>query len=199
MQPNLFSRLEPKEEIEASSIQLIPMMSYSDITVDWNVFYRFDETPFGKILIANTSKGICWLAFVDEDDAALNELFNQFQGVKFIQQSSQMQTAALSWFKPKTKDLPTIMLHVKGSDFQLQVWRFLLAIPFGETITYKELADKLGLENGARAIGNAVGKNVVAGIIPCHRVLPSNGKLSGYRWGVERKRKLLQWELELLA
>lgn len=86
------------------------------------------------------------------------------------------------------------MLHVKGTNFQIQVWRALLHIPFGNLTTYQKLAQAIGRPTAARAIGNAVGANPVSYLIPCHRVIRGSGALGGYRWGLERKTAILGWE-----
>jgi len=90
-----------------------------------------------------------------------------------------------------------VSLYVRGTDFQLQVWRALLEVPPGEITTYGRLAEAVGRPGAARAVGGAVAANPVAYLIPCHRVVRTSGELGGYRWGVERKRAMLEWERAL--
>jgi AraC family transcriptional regulator, regulatory protein of adaptative response / methylated-DNA-[protein]-cysteine methyltransferase len=87
---------------------------------------------------------------------------------------------------------------VKGTNFQIQVWRALLKVPFGGTITYQNLAETIDRPKAARAVGNAVGSNPIAYLIPCHRVIRNSGELGGYRWGIERKSSILGWEASMV-
>ena len=90
--------------------------------------------------------------------------------------------------------METVPLHLKGTEFQLRVWKELLNIPFGETTTYKDIAAALQTPKAFRAVGSAIGENPVSVLIPCHRVLRTDGALGGYHWGLERKVRLLEWE-----
>lgn len=151
------------------------------------------STPFGTAFLAETPRGLCRLAFV-EDRAARAELASlrqQFPEGRF--ERDDARAAALAgtiWGKPGVR-LP---LSVCGTNFQVQVWRALLELEPGETVTYSALASRLGLPNGARAVGNAVGANPIGWVIPCHRVLRAGGKLGGYRWGTTRKQMIHRWE-----
>ena len=91
-------------------------------------------------------------------------------------------------------DSQNLILHLRGTNFQIQVWRALLRIPFGSLTTYQHLAQALGKPTAARAVGNAVGNNPVGYLIPCHRVIRGSGELGGYRWGLDRKAALIGWE-----
>ncbi len=156
--------------------------------------YSFSETPFGNIIIASTQKGVCYMAFVDNDQEALNSLRGVFPNATFHHQVDLMQQSALSIFQRDQRKLHEIKLHLQGTDFQMRVWEELLKIPFGQLSTYGNIANKIGNRNASRAVGGAVGSNSVAFIIPCHRVVKSSGEIGGYRWGVARKAAILAWE-----
>lgn len=153
-------------------------------------------SPFGPCMIATTQGGVCWLAFVGakDPDAVLAELERQWTGATLIEDSAATAEAARAAFEaPRTLDLV-----VRGTAFQLEVWRALLEIPFGETTSYSALAESVGRPKAARAIGGAVGANPISLLIPCHRVVRKSGRFEGYRWGVEVKRALLEAESKVL-
>ncbi len=151
------------------------------------------NTPFGAAFVAETSRGLCRLAFIEpgQERAELAALREQFERATFERNDARAaQLVAKIWGKAEG----TLPLAVCGTNFQVQVWRALLELQPGTTVTYGALARSLGLTNGARAVGNAVGSNPIAWVIPCHRVLRAGGKLGGYRWGTERKRMIHRWE-----
>jgi AraC family transcriptional regulator of adaptative response/methylated-DNA-[protein]-cysteine methyltransferase len=155
--------------------------------------YSYHESPFGRILIASTGKGICFMAFETEEENALEMLHNLFQNAGFIHQSDSMHTAALAFITNfKTDD--TIKLHLKGTSFQLKVWEALLRIPSGRLTTYGAVAQRINHPGASRAVGTAVGSNPVALLIPCHRVIQQCGIIGHYHWGTVRKKALIAWE-----
>ncbi|MDR2683818.1 MAG: methylated-DNA--[protein]-cysteine S-methyltransferase [Prevotellaceae bacterium] len=156
--------------------------------------YDFFETIFGRIIIASTQKGVCFLAFEDEKISALKDLKNRFPYSVFKHKHSYFQQVALKEIADKSRDGSEIRLHLKGTEFQFQVWQSLLKIPFGKIATYGKIAMETGHPKACRAVGTAIGNNPVSVIIPCHRVIQSSGKLGGYRWGIERKKTLLEFE-----
>lgn len=156
--------------------------------------YSFAETKFGKIIVASTQKGICYLAFYDDQKNAEELLQQQFPNAQFIQQSNIMQQNAIAFFQQNWKELPKIKLHLKGTPFQLKVWQMLLTIPLGNLSTYGSIAQKIDNPNASRAVGSAIGSNPIAFIIPCHRVIQSNGNFGGYMWGNTRKTAIIGWE-----
>lgn len=156
--------------------------------------YRFEPTCFGPVLVASTGKGVCYMAFADDRDGALNELKRLFPNAGYIEQPDEWQHRALSLFSTGHVANGDIRLHLKGTPFQLKVWEMLLQIPDGRVSTYGDLAAGIGSPKACRAVGTAVGDNPVACLIPCHRVIRSTGELGGYRWGVSRKSVLLAWE-----
>jgi len=151
------------------------------------------NTPFGSAFLAETPRGLCRLAFIEpgEDRAELADLREQFARAKFVRDDARAaQLVAMIWGGAEA----TLPLAVCGTNFQVQVWRALLELEPGATVTYSALARRLGKSKGARAVGNAVGANPVAWVIPCHRVLRAGGKLGGYRWGTARKQMIRRWE-----
>ncbi|WP_107039131.1 bifunctional helix-turn-helix domain-containing protein/methylated-DNA--[protein]-cysteine S-methyltransferase [Brumimicrobium mesophilum] len=156
--------------------------------------YSFGESPFGKLLVASTSKGICYMGFSDDSEIAFSELNNRFQNAKFILQSDAIQENALKIYTEDWTEIDKIKLHLKGTDFQLKVWEALLAIPTGKLSTYGKLAKKIDNPKAARAVGTAIGSNPIAFLIPCHRVIKATGAFGGYMWGKTRKAAIIGWE-----
>lgn len=156
--------------------------------------YSFAESPFGNILVASTSKGICYIAFADDDKIALNELHKHFPNAHFQQMVDLIQQNALFIFTHDWKKLHQIKLHLNGTNFQLKVWETLLKIPMGKLSTYGTIAEKIKNPAASRAVGTAIGCNPVAYLIPCHRVIQSSGALGSYRWGTTRKTAIIGWE-----
>jgi AraC family transcriptional regulator of adaptative response/methylated-DNA-[protein]-cysteine methyltransferase len=151
------------------------------------------NTPFGAAFLAETARGLCRLAFVEptQERAELAALRHQFERATFERDDARAtQLVAKIWGNGEG----SLPLAVCGTNFQVQVWRALLELEAGTTVTYSALARRLGLENGARAVGNAVGANPIAWVIPCHRVLRAGGQLGGYRWGTARKQMIRRWE-----
>jgi AraC family transcriptional regulator of adaptative response/methylated-DNA-[protein]-cysteine methyltransferase len=151
------------------------------------------NSPFGSAFVAETARGLCRLAFIEPggDRAELAELRDQFERARFERDDARAEALVETIWGRGATSLP---LSVCGTNFQVQVWRALLELEPGVTVSYSALARKLGLPNGARAVGNAVGANPIAWVIPCHRVLRAGGKLGGYRWGTARKQMIRRWE-----
>ncbi|MBB4119660.1 AraC family transcriptional regulator of adaptative response/methylated-DNA-[protein]-cysteine methyltransferase [Mesonia hippocampi] len=156
--------------------------------------YSFSKSLFGDIIIASTAKGICHLAFFEDKNTAVTSLKTLFPNALFKEKTTTMQKNALTLFSKQPVNLPEIKLHLKGTDFQLKVWKSLLNIPQGELSTYKKIAKNIGNQKAARAVGTAIGKNPIAYLIPCHRVIKTSGKFDGYRWGTIRKTAIIGWE-----
>jgi len=156
--------------------------------------YSFAETPFGNIIVASTAKGICHLAFADDEKAALHEFQLQFPKATFRQVVDTIQQNALFIFTQDWKDLSKIKLHLKGTAFQIKVWEALLKIPMGDVSTYSGIANSINNPNASRAVGTAIGDNPVAFLIPCHRVIRSTGDFGQYHWGSIRKTAMIGWE-----
>lgn len=159
-----------------------------------SINYSFAETPFGHIIVASTAKGICYMAFADNEAAALQELKAQFPNAKFKQMLDTIQQHALYIFTHDWSKLSEIKLHLKGTAFQLKVWETLLKIPMGSLTTYGSIAEHIQSPKAYRAVGSAVGDNPVAFLIPCHRVIQSAGTTGQYHWGATRKTMMIGWE-----
>lgn len=160
--------------------------------------YSFAETPFGNVIVASTPKGICHLAFADDEKFAFNQLQSQFPNAIYKQVVDTIQQNALFIFTQDWKDLSRIKLHLKGTAFQIKVWEALLKIPMGDVSTYSSIANKINNPNASRAVGTAIGDNPVAFLIPCHRVIRSTGDFGQYHWGSIRKTAILGWEIAKL-
>ncbi|WP_036480115.1 methylated-DNA--[protein]-cysteine S-methyltransferase [Myxosarcina sp. GI1] len=158
--------------------------------------YGIHDTPFGICLIAKTTRGICNLHFYDSVDETVAEncLLGEWTNAELIYDSQATKETIDRIFQPTEVEGSALILHVKGTNFQIQVWRALLKIPLGSIATYRGLATLINRPNAARAVGNAIGKNPVGYLIPCHRVIRESGEMGGYRWGTERKSALLAWE-----
>jgi AraC family transcriptional regulator of adaptative response/methylated-DNA-[protein]-cysteine methyltransferase len=160
-----------------------------------DINYSFADTPFGKMIVASTAKGICHMAFADNGErASLDHLTRQFPNARFNQLVDRVQQNALFVFAQDWSKLDEIKLHLKGTDFQLKVWETLLTIPAGGLLAYSGLAGKAGYTGASRAVGTAIGNNPVAFLIPCHRVIRANGEIGQYYWGAVRKNAIIGWE-----
>lgn len=158
------------------------------------VNYSFAESPFGNLIVASTQKGVCYMAFNDDEANALNDLKQKFPNAIFQRKLDLIQQNALFIFQNDWSKLSEIKLHLKGTDFQLKVWETLLKIPMGQLSTYGNIAEQIGNANASRAVGTAIGSNPVAFLIPCHRVIQSSGNIGGYMWGNTRKTAIIGWE-----
>jgi O-6-methylguanine DNA methyltransferase len=160
-----------------------------------SINYSFAESPFGNILVAATEKGICHMAFADEPAEALDALQQKFPRARYCPATDALQENALSIFSQDWSKPEKIKLHLKGTNFQLKVWKALLDIPSGQLTTYGDMAAKLQNPRASRAVGTAIGDNPIAFLIPCHRVIRSSGELGGYHWGLNRKAAMIGWEV----
>lgn len=167
---------------------------YKNGGADLAINYSYAASPFGNILVASTSKGICYMAFTDQEHTALTDLTSRFPNASFKQFLDPLQQDALYIFTHDWTRLNQIKLHLKGTAFQLKVWETLLKIPMGELTTYGTIADRITRPNASRAVGTAIGNNPVAFLIPCHRVIQSGGGPGGYMWGLTRKSAIIGWE-----
>ncbi|RDD63143.1 bifunctional transcriptional activator/DNA repair enzyme AdaA [Ferruginivarius sediminum] len=155
------------------------------------------DSPLGLLIVAATDKGVCFVALGDSDEYLEHELRQEFPKADEIRRDDEAIRPALEvlldYLTGRTPhmDLP---LDVRATAFQRRVWQGLLAIPYGETRTYKQLAESLGIPKGQRAVGSACARNPVSLLVPCHRALRGDGGFGGYRWGVKRKKALLERE-----
>ena len=156
--------------------------------------YSFMESPFGDILVASTSKGICHIAFSEDKPESLSTLKKKFPNAEYHNFTDQIQQDAVYIFTQDWQKPHQVKLHIKGSGFQIKVWEALLKIPVGKLATYSDIAQHTGNPNASRAVGTAIGQNPVAFLIPCHRVIKSTGTFGGYRWETSRKAAIIGWE-----
>ncbi len=164
------------------------------------IHYTIVASPLGNLLVATTDKGVCFVALGDREEALVQDLETEFPAASEIARNDKALAAAVESLVDFLQgrvphiDLP---LDVRATAFQRRVWQELLAIPPGETRTYSQIAEALGLPKGQRAVGRACATNPVSLLIPCHRALRADGGLGGYRWGLRRKQALLTLEAAL--
>ena len=158
--------------------------------------YTIIKSPLGRMLIAVTAKGIGWLGFGDSDTQAIEEIRSDFPDVELIRDDAACTryAAPILEFLERKAAFPAVPLDVIGTPFQRAVWDELCAIPVGATRSYGDIARRIGRPDAPRATGAAVGANPVSILIPCHRALASDGSLHNYRYGLARKRMLLELE-----
>jgi len=161
------------------------------------IFYGFCDSPFGGCLLSITERGICHLGFVkgDKRSEALNQLFETWPGAVFTENHKSINLIANDIFRHDRNTKPgPFNLHLKGTNFQINVWKALLSIPEGWVLSYQDIAAHIGHPKAFRAVANAIAINPVGYLIPCHRVISKSGKIHQYRWGSARKKALIGWE-----
>lgn len=163
------------------------------------IHYGFHETPFGQSLLGVTDRGVCWLSFVptgDDPQKEVEAMKSHWNNSIFYEDSKRTLPVANKIFTRGDTD-PNSKLHlfVKGTNFQVKVWRALLDIPTGSVITYQGIAEKVDSPRAMQAVGSAVGSNHIAYLIPCHRVIRKDGILGEYRWSAARKKSIIGWEM----
>ncbi|MEM9399467.1 MAG: methylated-DNA--[protein]-cysteine S-methyltransferase [Verrucomicrobiota bacterium] len=170
---------------------------------DLKITIGFTQSPIGETFIAQCQLGICKLAFTSsskERKEALKELKKLWPNAEFLENPQGITSLAQTIFynRNKTKKA-TLNVFIKGSVFQNKVWKSLLKIPYGQLKSYGEIAQSIDAPHSSRAVGNAVGANPIAYLIPCHRVILSSGKIGHYRWGSLCKQRLIDWENSKLS
>ena len=156
------------------------------------IIYGWFDSPYGPMLLSSTEKGICGLAFksdLSKEETKL-KLFNYWPNANFQHNKNLITKHASSILENKN----SLSIHMIGTPFQTNVWKALLTIPIGNITTYSDVACHLKNPNAVRAIANAIGKNPICWLIPCHRVIRKSGGLGGYRWGLNIKNNLLASE-----
>ncbi|HEY8297644.1 MAG TPA: methylated-DNA--[protein]-cysteine S-methyltransferase [Candidatus Baltobacteraceae bacterium] len=157
--------------------------------------YGVAPTIFGTAFVAQTERGICAFAFVDNDLAQqVDDLRERWNAAELTRDDATAADAVTRIFDGNPDASEPLRLVARGTNFQVRVWRALLDIPFGEVRSYEQLARAIGSPKAARAVGNALARNTVGFLIPCHRVILSTGAVGSYRWSPHRKRALLAWE-----
>ena len=166
-----------------------------------DIAYGFHPTPFGECLLALTMRGICFLAFVNGSrQAALAQLRGDWTNSSLREDRAATRQVVetifsrLPFTSVSSPQPQSISLHLPGTNFQIKVWEALLRLPAGTVTSYEMLTEQIGSVNSSRAVGNAVARNPVAYLIPCHRVIQKTGGFGGYRYGAARKQAILGWE-----
>jgi AraC family transcriptional regulator, regulatory protein of adaptative response / methylated-DNA-[protein]-cysteine methyltransferase len=161
--------------------------------------YTIVDSAFGRILIGATARGVCWLGIHESDSHLESELRRDYPEAKIQRDDAGTDEVAqrITAFIAGTTPELNLPVDIRATPFQLAVWRELCAIAPGTTRSYAEIARRIGRPQTSRAVGHANGANPIAVLIPCHRAIASNGALTGYRWGLEYKRRLLEHESTL--
>ena len=169
------------------------------------IAYGFHASPFGDAVVLATDRGVAGLAFVDEDagqsrPAALADMTRRWPGATFTEAPNLTAAHFNRIFDPArwTPDQP-VRLVLIGTDFEVRVWEALLRIPMGRAVRYADIANHIGKPTASRAVGSAIGRNPISFVVPCHRVVGKSGELTGYHWGITRKRAMLGWEAGKVA
>ena len=160
------------------------------------ITYAMAQSALGRVLVAHSDAGVCAISLGDNDDDLADDLATQFPGsqLKVNGAALQSEMGKVLQFIGSSDDVLDFAIDMHGTPFQCRVWEALRAIPMGTTITYTELARRVGAPKAVRAVASACASNAIALAIPCHRVVRCGGALAGYRWGIERKQALLEME-----
>jgi AraC family transcriptional regulator of adaptative response/methylated-DNA-[protein]-cysteine methyltransferase len=166
------------------------------------VTYGFHPCPFGMALVMVMPRGLAGLAFADpgEERAALDDMRSRWPRAGYIEDyAATAATARRIFDSAQWRPDQPLRVVLLGTDFEVRVWEGLLAVPLGKLTTYSDLASKVGSPKASRAVGAAVGKNPISFVVPCHRAVGKSGDVTGYHWGVTRKRAMLGWEAGVCA
>ena len=161
------------------------------------IAYGFHDSIFGRALVMATARGLCGLAFADDGNerAALDDMTRRWPDAIYTENKTATSPyAARAFDQDLWKADQPLRVVLIGTDFEVRVWEGLLTIPLGKLNTYSGLATQIGKDKASRAVGAAVGKNPISFVVPCHRVIGKSGALTGYHWGLTRKRAMLGWE-----
>lgn len=162
------------------------------------IVWGFHDSPFGRALVMATARGVAGLAFADADSqepAALTDMTARWPEAAYIHDPARTAPYAARIFTPgRWRATDPLRVVLIGTGFEVRVWRALMRVPPGKAVSYSGLAEQVGAPRAARAVGSAVGRNPVAFVVPCHRVLRKDGGLGGYHWGVTRKKAIIGWE-----
>jgi AraC family transcriptional regulator of adaptative response/methylated-DNA-[protein]-cysteine methyltransferase len=166
------------------------------------ISYGFHPSVFGTALVMATDRGLCGLAFADhgEEQGALADMHRRWPAARCVEDSARTAPLCARIFDRNQwrADRPLRVVLI-GTDFEVRVWETLLRIPMGKATTYSDIAGNIGNHKASRAVGTAVGKNPISFVVPCHRVIGKSGELTGYHWGLTRKRAMLGWEAGTVA
>jgi AraC family transcriptional regulator, regulatory protein of adaptative response / methylated-DNA-[protein]-cysteine methyltransferase len=161
------------------------------------ISYGYHPSPFGVALVMVTAYGLCGLSFADvgEEASALADMTKRWPNAQYTENSALTAPFAAQLFADQNfRPNQPLRITFIGTDFEIRVWETLLKIPVGKATTYGDIASSVGSPKAARAVGAAVGKNPMSFVVPCHRVIGKSGALTGYHWGLTRKKAILGWE-----
>jgi AraC family transcriptional regulator, regulatory protein of adaptative response / methylated-DNA-[protein]-cysteine methyltransferase len=165
-----------------------------------DISFAFGLTPLGKVLIGATDRGVCYLQFGDSERELLEQLVSEYPKASVSPSTASDNRQFTTWMAALNANLAgkkcqaTLPLDIQGTAFQKRVWEFLRTIPSGEVVSYSEVAQGIGSPKAIRAAATACASNRIGVLIPCHRVIRGTGELGGYRWGLQRKRTLIDLE-----
>ncbi|MBG1232010.1 bifunctional helix-turn-helix domain-containing protein/methylated-DNA--[protein]-cysteine S-methyltransferase [Aestuariivirga litoralis] len=164
------------------------------------IYYGFHPSPFGIALAMVTEHGLCGLSFADQggEKAALEDMMRRWPNAQYTEDSARTAPYVARVFG-NIRDGQPLRITMIGSDFEIRVWETLLKIPCGKAVSYGDIAANLGKPLAARAVGAAVGRNPISFVVPCHRVIGKSGALTGYHWGLTRKKAIMGWEAGQVA
>jgi AraC family transcriptional regulator of adaptative response/methylated-DNA-[protein]-cysteine methyltransferase len=166
------------------------------------ISYGFHPSVFGTALVMATERGLCGLAFNDhgQERESLADMKSRWPKAKYVEDSARTAPLTARIFDKKLwrADQPLRVVLI-GTDFEVRVWETLMRIPMGKAVTYSDIANNIGSPKAPRAVGAAVGKNPISFVVPCHRAIGKSGELTGYHWGLTRKRAMLGWEAGTVA
>jgi len=184
-----------KTRIDTTELTEMPntihLETWDKTDIEMAINYKFSHSAFGDILIAATAKGVCYMGFTNGDrEKTLQDMIRRFPGSLIIEKETEYINEMAVQMNQPDQHLQ-VHLHLKGTDFQLSIWKKLLQVPFGGLTSYSKIG---GNSKIARAAGTAIGSNPVCYILPCHRVIHGDGSFDGYFWGTNLKQRLLTWE-----
>ena len=177
-------------DIETKNGYIFQMSKNDEIGI--TVYYNIYDTVYGRMLIASTEIGVCFVA-LGEESFMFDELSNEYAKAKLVKENKSIHNDTIILIENPLSEI-NIPFHIKGTDFQMKVWEELLKIPSGSKSSYKIVAENIGRPKAVRAVGTAVGQNPISCLIPCHRVVRSDNTLGGYHWGIEIKKQILERE-----
>jgi len=178
------------------SLEAVTPGEYKQRGAGVEIRYGFHPSPFGRMLVAATRRGVCGVAFVGQENPieAIASLQRRWPGAAFVEDSSATSAIAGRMFSGSPRNGEPIQVIVRGTNFQVSVWKALLDIPLGRVASYQQIAQAVGRPKAVRAVAAAVADNPACFLIPCHRVIRSTGAVGEYRYGADRKRALIAWE-----
>ncbi len=181
------------------AIEAMTPGEYKDGGANLEIRYSYHQSPYGEVFIASTRRGICHLLFTDGELSAMERIRREYPNATLAESEESIHQEAADVIENGLGGEETIRLHLKGTPFQVAVWKALLRVPAGGAVTYAAVAESVEKPKAFRAVGSAVGRNPVALIIPCHRVIASTGVIGNYHWGSDRKAAMIGREAAIVG